>query len=133
MRTIPVVMISIACGGCSTLAASSPLHPSDTTPVEVWTGGDDGLTQRLADAVRDEFKQSSLFALAPASTPGSLRVTIPTHVGWEQVGGRTRVMYQLRLDRGDRNLGESSGVCWEDELRTCARQIVEATKNEIAR
>ena len=133
MKTIPGVMISIACCGCSTLTASSPSHPADATRVEVSTGGDDGLTHRLADAVRDEFKQSPLFVLAPAPTPGSLRVTIPTHVGWEQVGSRTRVTYQLRLDRGDRNFGESNGVCWEDELRTCARQVLKKATSAIAR
>ena len=117
-------MALVACAGCSTVAAPTSVSPRKVVPVEVWTGGDDGLTQRLAEAVRNEFRQSSRFALVSGPAPESLRVTIPTHVGWEQRGGRLRVSYELRLSRDGRNLGERSGACWENDLRTCARLIV---------
>ena len=132
MRAVVALMLFTGCAGCSTAAPSTTAPLTVAVPVELWTGGDDGLTLRLADAVRNEFSQSALFALAPASTPNSLRATIPTHVHWEQVGAGTRVKYKLRLARGERNLGETGGVCWENDLRTCARQIVQEAANAIA-
>jgi hypothetical protein len=131
VRTALGVMLIVGWGGCLAAQPSATDRQRAAVPVEVWTGGDDGLTRRLADAVRDEFKQSALFALTPASTPNSLRVSIPTNVEWEQVGGRTRVAYKLRLARGDRTFGVTAGVCWENDLRTCARQVVEEATNSI--
>ena len=44
--------------------------------VQVWCGGDDGLTLRLRDAVENAFKASSAFALSSGKRPGTLIVTI---------------------------------------------------------
>jgi len=113
----------------SLLLSAHPLAESQrsTTPlaVEVWTGGDDGLTQRLAEVVKKEFRASSRFVLADAGTDGgALRVIIPTHVDWREVGPRTRVTYRLELERDGRRIALSGGACWEVELRQCARQVV---------
>ena len=102
-------------------------------PVEVGAGGDDGLTQRLADAVRTGFEHSAHFRLSASGTLNALKVTIPTHVGWDEINGRTRVSYQLRLDRGGRHLGNSSGTCWENELAACAAQMVEIASRATRR
>ena len=48
------------------------------TLVEVWCGGDDGLTLRLRDALENAFKSSPAFALSTGKKPGTLIVTIPT-------------------------------------------------------
>jgi len=133
MRTIVAVMMLVAFGGCSTVVASAPARPNKAIPVEVWTGGDDGLTQRLADSVRNEFRQSAHFTLAPASTPNSLRVTLATHVNWEEVGDRTRVTYTVVFDTAEGRLGERSGICWDDDLRACARMVVEQATEEASR
>ena len=109
------------------------IHAHGRVPVEVVTGGDDGLTQRLADAIRIELESSAAFTLAPASASNPLIVTIPTHVGWEDVGSRTQVMYELRLDRGGKNLSNTGGKCWEHELRVCALSVVEAARRATIR
>ena len=132
MRTMAAVMMLVACGGCSTVSAPTAARPT-AIPVEVWTGGDDGLTQRLADAVRNEFRQSALFTLAPASTQNALRVSLPTHVGWNEVGGRTRVTYRVMFETAKRRMGERSGACWDDELRECARMVVEQATDAVSR
>lgn len=131
MRTMAAVMMLVACSGCSTISAPAAAQPT-AIPVEVWTWGDDGLTQRLADAVRWEFRQSTLFTLAPASTPNALRVSIPTHVGWNEVGGRTRVTYKVMFETAERRLGERHGACWDDDLRECARIVVEQATDAVS-
>jgi hypothetical protein len=132
MRTSAAMMILAVCGGCSTGTTFVSARPDKAMPVEVWTGGDDGLTQRVADAVRDEFKQSPLFTLTQASMPNSLRVTIPTHVGWKEVGSRSRVTYRVVFETGPRRIGERSGICWEDELAACARMVVKQATDAVS-
>ena len=121
------------CGGCSTVPAPSVARSNAAVPVEVFTGGDDGLTQRLADAIRSEFGRSARFTLALAPTSDLLRVTIPTNVGWKGVRGKTRVTYQLRLERAGRTVAESGGVCSEQDLRVCAKKVLEAATSAVSR
>ena len=133
MRTAFSLMLMAICGGCSTVLPHNVAQATKPTSVEIFTGGDDGLTQRLAEAIRSEFKQSGRFTLGVPSSADTLRVTIPTHVGWQDVGGGTRVTYQLRLDRGGRKLVESGGTCWEKELHVCARTVVKAATLAVRR
>lgn len=98
--------------------------PAAPTPVEVWTVGDDGLTQRLRDAVETKFKSSSDFALSIGKKEGTLIVTIPTNVSWTKEGTRTRLRYTVELSSiDDVGIGKSSGSCWDDNLAECASQI----------
>jgi hypothetical protein len=66
-------------------------------PVEVWRGGDDGLTLTLADAFENAFTASPYFILSSGRKKGTLVVRIPTHVGWRQIGKRTRVLTKWYL------------------------------------
>lgn len=87
---------------------------------EVYTGGDDGLTQRLADAVRARLEVS------PPRIP--LTVLIPTHVGWSESGGRVRVSYRVEYSRSGALIAKGQGSCWEDQLDRCADEIVRRAK-----
>ena len=120
---LPTIIITPA---CATDAAIDV--PDQPVLVEFWTGGDDGLTQRLAVEVRSELEQSPAFRLAGAHTPGALVVRIPTHVGWRRFDRRTRVTYQLEIDRAGRRLTRRSGNCWESDLALCARQIIRSIR-----
>jgi hypothetical protein len=125
MKIAATLLLSMTRAACSTAGNDTLAVSRGPVPVEFSTGGDDGLTLRLADAVRRGFRHTAHFKLSPAGTPNILKVTIPTHVGWKQINGRTRVSYQLRLERGGRYLGDSSGVCWETDLGACAAQVVQ--------
>ncbi|MBZ5552407.1 MAG: hypothetical protein LAO21_06780 [Acidobacteriia bacterium] len=99
------------------------------TLVEVWSGGDDGLTLRLKDTLEKAFKSSSAFALSSGKKPGTLIVTIPTHVGWKQKGKRTQVLYTVEFTSVDNQpLGTSTGSCWDDALTKCAARVVKDAK-----
>jgi hypothetical protein len=93
-------------------------------PVEVWGGGDDELTVRLRDALKDAFRSSSDFHLSSGERPGTLVITLPSNVGWKPVGGRTQVLYTAGFASEGQNLGGSKGSCWDDALAKCAAQIV---------
>jgi len=92
--------------------------------VEVWTGGDDSLTQHLRYEVESRFKSSSDFVPSRGKKPGTLIVTIPTHVAWTKDGTRTQVRYKVEFSSSEGvGIGKSSGSCWDDNVAACAAQI----------
>lgn len=113
------------------LMANSGLYaaPAKLTPVEVWTGGDDGLTQRLRLEIENKFRSSSDFVLSSGKKAGTLIVTIPTHVGWTTKGTRTYVRYEVKFSTSDdKQLGKSRGSCWEDNFAECVAQIYDSAQ-----
>jgi hypothetical protein len=99
------------------------------TLVEVWSGGDDGLTTKLRDTLENAFKSSPDFRLSAGKQPGTLTVTIPSHLEWKLVGNRTQVFYTVEFTSADnQHLGSSAGSCWEDALSKCASRIVKDAK-----
>ena len=98
---------------------------ANRTPVEVWCGGDDGLTQRLFAALQITFQSSPHFTLSTGRKPGTLVATIPTNVEWRQIGRRTLVSYTVDFTSTDNlNLGVSKGSCWDNSFAKCAAKIV---------
>ena len=93
--------------------------------VEVWSGGDDGYTLRLRDALERAFRGSPNFRLSSGRKPGSLIVYIPHSVKWKRVGVRTQVFYDVEFSTiHEKILEKSNGSCWEDDLGTCATSII---------
>src|SRR5881394_3449651 len=61
------------------------------TLVEVWCGGDNGLTAKLRDTLENAFKSSLDFRLSAGEKPGKLTVTFPPNVKWNRVGNQIQV------------------------------------------
>jgi len=109
------------------LVVQSAAEAASTKPtlVEVWSGGDDSLTTGLRNVLENEFKSSSDFVLSSGKKPGTLIVTIPTHVEWKRAGKRTKVFYTVKFTSVDNQpLGISNGTCWDDGLTKCADKII---------
>jgi hypothetical protein len=103
---------------------ASPLKQTQT-PVEVWCGGDDGLTQGVCHALESAFASTADFVTSSGKRPGTLVVTIPYNVSSKESGKRTRVSYTVEFtSSNDKKLRTRKGSCWEDDLATCANQIV---------
>lgn len=103
------------------------------TFVELWCGGDDNLTQGLCRAVESEFGSSRDFVLlvdeSNRESETKLIVTIPTNVDWKERGGRTKVFYTVEFkSTTDKKLGKKKGACWENDLKSCASQILRQAK-----
>ena len=98
---------------------------TEPTLVEVWCGGDDGLTIRLRDALENAFKSSPRFRLSFGKKPKTLIVSIPTNVEWNKVGKKTQVLYTVEFSSADnQKIGTSTGSCWDNAFAKCAAQIV---------
>jgi len=123
---LPATVAAFLAVGAHTIDAAS----AKPTPVEVWSGGDDGLTLRLRGALVAALRSSPSFRLSSGKKPRTLVVTIPTHLKWKQIGGRTQVLYTVQFASTDeQNIGASTGSCWDDALAKCAAHIVKDTKS----
>jgi hypothetical protein len=117
------VLGSVLAVGCA--ASRRPALHVDKTPVEVWGGGDEALTNKFRDALEAAFAKSPVFANSYGKKPGTLIVTIPSAVGWRDVGQRTRIFYRVVYsDIAGRSLGKATGKCWEDEIAKCTGHVV---------
>ena len=126
---VAMIAVLLIVAACATGASSA-----EQMPVEVWRGGDDGATIRLTDALETAFRASPNFFLSSGKKPGTLVVTIPTHVGWKQIGERNQVLYTVEFTSADgRNLGAIKGLCWDDALSQCAVQIVKDASATVRR
>jgi hypothetical protein len=97
--------------------------------VEVSCGGDDNLTQGVCLSAYKQFESSPDFTLSSEESRATLIVTIPTNVDWKEYGKRTRVIYTVKFtSTNGKKLGTKKGKCWEDDIRTCATQIVRQAK-----
>ncbi|MEP6740987.1 MAG: hypothetical protein ABJB61_00705, partial [bacterium] len=107
------------------LSKEGPSLKPTQTPVEVWCGADDGLTQGVRDALETAFASTPDFVLSSGKRTGTLLVTIPTHVRWKEIGERTQVFYIVEFTSADdKKLRTHKGSCWNDDFAKCANQIV---------
>jgi hypothetical protein len=122
---MPIARTVLILGSLFAAGCARPVSNGSVTPVEVWRGGDDGFTARLADAIEAAFRVSPAFSMSYGKKPGTLIVTIPTNVAFEETGARVQIFFDVNYTNAtDRLLGSASGTCWENELSTCAAEVV---------
>jgi hypothetical protein len=102
-------------------------------PVELLVGGDDGLTLRLASALRDAIVASPEFVEADNTSKRPLRLEIPTNVNWHSVRDKTSVDYVVVFtDSDSKYLGGSFNRCWESEIPKCASKVISDLRLALA-
>lgn len=93
-------------------------------PVWIWTGGDDGLTQRVRDAVAIELFLDRRFTPAVGGgEPPKLRIGIPTHVAWRETPAGTRVTVTYNFTVQGLESRPFKVSCFETRLSVCGRRI----------
>lgn len=98
---------------------------SNIRPIELWVSGDDALTTELADALEKAFKSSKDFIMSNEKLPGTLIVSIPTHVQFEHFGSRTKVFYTVEFSTiHNEKIGTSTGSCMDNNLSECTSKIL---------
>jgi hypothetical protein len=120
------IVLAAVLGACDT--TSGPPGSSLKRPVELWTRGDDGLTQRFSEAFEDAIRGDTNLTLAlgnEARTTSTIVATIQEHLNWKSVGPKTEVSYRIEFENATgKKLGNSIGSCWEDELQTCVNRAL---------
>ena len=106
----------------------TPINPSKRV-VEVRCGGDDNLTQGVCRNIYNEFASTPDFVITDEGNTGSLIINVPTNVHWKERGKRTRVFYVVEFfSSQEKRLGKKKGECWEDNLKTCAVQVLKEAR-----
>ena len=101
-------------------------------PVEVWCGGDDGLTLKVCDAKEQAFKAAQDLPLRKEEESAKYKVVIATNVDWKKVQGRLQILYTIDLlNTDDNEVGRFKGLCWESKVGACGTQILEATRSPL--
>ena len=119
-----IMMLLITLVGLVPVFQKTPINRSKPV-VEIRCGGDDNLTQGVCRNVYNEFASTSDFVITDEDNTASLIVSIPTNVHWKERGKRTRVFYAVEfLSNNEKRLGKKKGECWEDDLKTCAFQVL---------
>lgn len=103
-------------------------------PVEVWRTGDDSATIKFVDEVNAAFIKSDQFRLTNSETPGSLVISIPSHVTVNErrvEWVRFRVEVSRRAQDGNlRLLGQRNGRC---RMGHCGERVVDVAKAMLAK
>ncbi|MGA8742654.1 MAG: hypothetical protein WB561_15825 [Terracidiphilus sp.] len=91
-----MIALMIAAAGISGQSIAS----ANAKPVEVWCGGDDGLTTKVCDAAEQVFKAAPDLPLANKDLLLRYKIVIPTNVAWKEDGRRTEILYTVKVLRG---------------------------------
>ena len=55
---------------------------------------------------------------------------IPTNVYWSEVRGKINFsVVVIMTDNHSKYLGVSTGSCWEEEMKSCAEQVLSDARN----
>ena len=106
-------------------ACLSTPQGGETIAVAFSVVGDDGATQRLAEALRNQLRRSGRYRLTFAEERADATLEITNHVQWYPVRGVDFIEYHVVFGRvsGER-LGESNGRCPAERMELCASRIV---------
>ncbi len=130
MQPLTRTLAAVLSASVATCAAAAPSR----IPVEVWRGGDDGLTSRFAGGLESAFRASRDFSLSKGDEAGALVVTIESNLTTKRVGFGDRAYYVVVFGASDsKQLGSTNGSCWERELQACIAKVVEAARTASAK
>lgn len=103
-------------------ANAEPLDNAISVSVEL--AGDDGLTQSLSHALKEEIKKNSDIAHSKAEVDRNFIITSDSNIDSDTLEGREVMIYRVQLHRGNRLIGAKVGVCYERQPTKCAADIV---------
>jgi hypothetical protein len=112
---------------CLTLAVLIASPALAATPVELWKGGDDGLTNHAYDVLEKAFGGATDFSLA-RSGEGVLKVAITNHLRSDTTF-RVTAPYEISRAGAAPLVGEAT--CTETTLPVCADKILSATRTYL--
>ena len=133
LRTVRVAGLVLGVASC--MSCSQGAQPAiEPIPVEVWHHGDIGTTNRVAAAIEKAVYASPVFSSSTGKQPGTLVVFIPETVEAVDVGARQQLRYLVRFETSaGKTLGETTGVCWGDELSSCAGFVLKQAELAASR
>ena len=121
-----VAAVAIAC----TTPLRAPAKAAATAQerralVELWSGGDDGYTQRFAVSLDVALMESTVFRSVQAHDDQAMRLTIETNLRPIDIGDNPRAEYVVSLaTAAGMRLGTMRGNCRGSEFDKCAKTVL---------
>lgn len=97
-------------------------------PVRIALVGDDALTENLEYDLEKNVRASRDLQLSKNS---KFVITTSSNVQHSRLGGRSVVVYRALLTANDEEAADKIGVCFENDINRCARDIVKAFTSVI--
>ena len=94
------------------------------SPVTIRLVGDDGLTQKLALSLEEAAAKSSKVRLADPTERSAVFVESDTNVVSDTLGGRSVLIYAVRVRGADGIAAPVTGVCYERAVTKCMVAIM---------
>ena len=116
----------VACVACA-LPAAAQAPRKATIAVDV--PGDDPLTTNFREALLKRIADDNLLELSADSKQADIRVVSPAdHIDWDTLDGRIVAIYTVNVKSVWRPSFRLSGVCFENDVKKCARDFVRRTR-----
>jgi hypothetical protein len=94
--------------------------------VELASAPEDRTSRRLSALIEQRFGADPRFALVRHQQGNSIIVSMASRVGWERRLDWTEIRYQARLTSPGGQSAVMTAVCWNWDLQSCAKQVVDA-------
>ena len=108
-------------------AAAAQALPKATIAIDF--PGDDPLTTKFRNALLKRIADDDVLVLSTDAKQADIHVVSPTdHIDWDTLNGRIVAIYIVNVKSTWRPSFRLSGVCFENDVKKCARDFVRRTR-----
>ena len=118
------------------VACATPQTETPQVRVLVLSNGDDGLTQRLAEALRHGLQNLPRYSTVPTGEPSDLVISIERNVRPSFVSDLMYANYDVRFYEANDHrvtIGTSAGGCLANRVEDCAGTILRDFRQALDR
>ena len=112
----------------ATVSTAQPPVEVARKPVSLRLVGDEGLSLRFADALQTELIHDPELRPSKIGEHSTLTIESDHNVRWDELSGRQVVIYTVYV--GSKRDDPITGVCWENKLSKCARDVLRIVRIE---
>lgn len=119
MKVLPLAALLAALAGSSAFASQQ----LERIPVTIRLVGDDGLTQKLTVGLRNELQRNRVLRPATSGDRDAISIESDSNADWDELSGRTVLIYTVYVFRGESRGAAHAGVCYEKSISKCVNAI----------
>jgi hypothetical protein len=107
--------------------------PDARAPVRINLVGDDGLTNKLREALESAIGERAHLRVASSDEHPELSIESESNVDWDRLAGQVVVIYTVYVSSKEAKRVRLTGACFDKDIAKCARDIVERSARFISR
>ena len=107
---------------CLFSVQASAMPPNERVSVAIRLVGDDGLSLKFGEALDRAVARDDILRNSKDDVSAQLSIESDENVRWDELSGRVVIIYTIFFGSGRSD--PIAGVCWENDIAKCARDIV---------